>query len=153
MARPTKEEKELKIKALWEAVYILIDKSTPLENKLTVNAVVEIANSSEYAEKFATKIHEQSLKQPSSDEFEDIATKIKEYKDEHRKIKQASSTGSKDEIRRLMERVSALTLEVATLLDEAAINKETMDSEIKSKERIRKEKDKYLQKLRSLGEY
>ena len=153
MARPTKEEKKLKIKALGEAIDILIDKSTSLENKLTVKAVVAVANSSEYAEKFVTKINEQSLKKPSSEEFEEIADKIKKHKDDHRKIKQATSINLKDENIRLSERVSELTSDVATLLDEAAINKEAIDSEIESKERIRKEKDKYLKKLRSLGEY
>lgn len=153
MARPTKEEKELKIKALWEAVFILIDKSTALENKLTVKAVVEVANSSDYAKKFKTKIHEQSLKQPSSDEFRDIAEKIHDYKDDHRRIKQASSTNLKDENVRLKERVRELTYDVAILLDEAAKNKEILDSEIESKERIREEKNRYLEKLRSLGEY
>lgn len=153
MARPTKEEKELKIKALWEAVYILINKSTALQNKLTVKAVVEVANSSEYAEKFVTNINEQSLKQPSSDEFREIAEKIQEYKNDHRRIKQASSTNLKDENVRLKERVRELTYDVATLLDEAAKNKEIFDSELESKERIREEKNRYLEKLRRLGEY
>ena len=79
MARDPKEIRELKIKALNEAIETLKEESTPISNQVTFDKVIDLANEL-YADLLPTKISDSSIKRPTSPEFEDIKTAIEDLK-------------------------------------------------------------------------
>ena len=63
MARDSKEQKELKIRALNEAVEVLKEESSPMNNKVTFDKVVYLANEL-YSEELTRKISPTSIITP-----------------------------------------------------------------------------------------
>lgn len=147
MARPSNEEKELKLTTLWECIHMLIDKSTPVKNHLTIPNLVQVANSSENSEKFKTKISEASIKQPSSAEYKEIASKIKDHKKNFRTTKETVSKKVKDHSRLLEEQNENLRFELAKLLDNTIKLHERVDSLENSLKKVTEERDKYFERL------
>jgi len=147
MARPTKAEKALKIKALKWALEELKKKSTYKNNLLNYQDVVDLANSSEWAESFKAKIHVQSIKNPKTDEYMEIRDSIRDYKKEFNKSKKNIGSANNQIIEGLEEKIGDLTIKIAALLDNEIKLKKEIENEKRAKEKLREEKNRYLKKL------
>ena len=147
MARPSNDEKELKLATLRESLDILISKSTPVKNYLTIPALVQLANSSDNAEEFKTKISEASIKQPRTAEYKEIANKIKAHKKNFRTTKETVSKKIKNHTSLLEEQNENLRFEIAQLLDDSIKQREDIESLENSLKKVTEERDKYFKRL------
>lgn len=117
MAKPTKEEFKLKIKALKEAVKALKEKSKGKKNYVTYANVVEHANVSEYAKEFKAPISISSIKQAVSPKFTEIKLEIMNFRKTHTKIVKTTPNKLKVENESLTETVNNLMIQIAKILD------------------------------------
>ena len=127
MARDSKEQKAIKIEALWEAIVILKDESTSTINQLTSEKVVSIAHEL-YGDKLKTKISLTSIKKPSSEEYEAIKDEIDKYRNEHKKIKKVAQKKTILEVTKLKQQVENLVSEIAKFYDYKLQLKERLEA-------------------------
>lgn len=112
MGRISKEQKELKIKALNEAIDVLIEESTPSLNKVTYQNVLDYANE-QYISSLESKIGDKSIKNPKTQDFKEIKERIIEFKDEHKKMKTLVSKKTISETEKLKNDIENLVLQIA----------------------------------------
>lgn len=149
MARDTKEQKALKIKALKEAYNELKEDSTPSKNKVTEEGVVDRANES-YKGQFIREISYTSIKKPSSKEFQEIKNKIEDYKKEHKRNKSSLSTGAKKEVTYLKKTIENLMIEVAKFYDDKLKLTEQLEVKDNTIAKLREERDLYIKEIAKL---
>lgn len=146
MARDSKEQKAIKIKALWEAIAILKDESTPAINQLTSEKAASMAYEL-YSDKLNTKISLTSIKNPSSEEFEEVKDEIKSYRKEHKKIKSAVPKKAIKEVAKLNLQVKNLVSEVAKFYDYKLQLNERLEAKENTISKLRAEKDRLYEEI------
>lgn len=97
MARDSKEQREMKIEALKKAVEELKEASTPSENLVTFQNVVDLANEKN-ADRFERSISLTSIKSPTSEPFKAIKKSIEDHRKDYKENKKSLSSGTKNEI-------------------------------------------------------
>jgi chromosome segregation ATPase len=141
MARDTKEQREIKIKAVYEAIKVLKDESTPTNNQLTYDKVVSMANEL-YSDKLNRKISPTSIKSPTSKEFEDIKEVIVDYREEHKKIKSAAPKKTVKEVAKLKKQIENLVTEVAKFYDYKLLLNEKLEAKENTINKLKAERKK-----------
>lgn len=149
MARDSKEQKELKIKALNKAIETLKEESSPLSNKLTFDNVVNLANEL-YSEKLIRKISPTSLKNPTSEDFRKIKTVIGDYRTEYKKIKTVVPKKSGEENTKLKNQIKNLVHQIALFHDEKILLVEQINLKDNTIKKLKEERDKLYQEINSL---
>jgi len=156
MARDTNEQKAIKIKILWEAIEILKEKTTPSKNLALPDRITELAN-----EKCTELIAEgilkspigvNSIKTPTSPEFRELKKEIDKFKEEYKKIKKAAPKKSLKEVSELKQTVENLVSEIAKFYDEKLILLKTIESKDRSIEKLKEERNFYLEEIKKLKE-
>jgi hypothetical protein len=139
MARDSKEYREIKIKALTNAIKTLKEESTISNNLVTFQNVVDTAN--EFCEgRINGKISPTSLKTPTSREFKKIKIEIEEYREEYKKIKEIVPRKSLKEVFILKNQVQNLMIEVAKFYDDKLLFNEKLEAKDRTIEKLRKER-------------
>ncbi|UTJ07106.1 hypothetical protein [Arcobacter roscoffensis] len=149
MARDTKDIRDLKLKALSEAIDILKNESTPTSNNVTISKVIDLANEL-YDSKLPTKISPTSLKKPTSIEFKTLKEEIESYKKEHKKIKSTVSKKSIDEVKRLKNQIDNLLIEISKYYDDKLLLNEELIQKEKTIKKLKNERDLYFNKIKLL---
>jgi len=146
MARDSREQRLLKIRALQEAIEELKSISTSTFNALTYQKVVDLANEN-YSRKLKSKISMTSLKSPTSQEFIDIKKTIEDFRTEHKNFKNEIELKPKKEITKLHQRIEDLIQEIVICCDEKMLLIEQMEFKEKTNTKLKKERDFYLEEL------
>ena len=149
MARDSKEIRELKIKALWEAIEMLKEESTISKSLLTPDRVVALANEN-YSDKFTRNISPNNLKkaiEKTKPPFTQMKKNIDSFNNEHKKLKNMAPKKSKSEIVNLKNQVENLMSEVAKFYDDKVLLNEKLEQKARTIVKISKERDDYYQKL------
>lgn len=149
MARDSQQQKELKIKALREAIDILKDESSPSKNKVTFNKVVNLANEL-YSDKLLRNISSTSLKNPTSEDFINIKKIIEDYRVEYKKIKTATPKKSIQEMGRLKNQIKNLVEQIARFHDEKLLLIEQSRLKDRNIENLKKEREKLYDEIKLL---
>lgn len=149
MARDSKEIRELKIKALNEAIDTLKEESTPISNQVTFDKVIALANEL-YADQLPTKISDSSIKRPTSPEFEDIKTAIEDFRDECKNIKVAIPKKAVKETTKLKTQIELLVSQVAQFYDEKLLFNEKLQAKERAIEKLKKENKKQQNEIQRL---
>lgn len=149
MARISKEQKEIRIKALNEAIETLKELSSPIKNMVSFERVTDLANEN-YSKQLTGNISITSLKVPTSKEFREIKKKIVNFRNEHKNIKEATSVKSKSSISSLSLTVENLMIEVAKFYDGKLLLNEKIEAQKKTIEKIKNERDIYRKQLNEL---
>ncbi len=140
MARDNKYIKELKIKAIWEAINILKENSNSTINFLTFENVANKAN--ELLEnKVTTKISPTSLKAPRSDDFIKIKEEIENYRKNSKETKKIVTKKSSSEIMKMQEQINNLMFEITKYLDDKLLLEEQIELKDKTISKIKSERD------------
>jgi len=140
MARQSKEQIDLKLKALWEAFEDLKKNSIVTNvNKITFENICNLANSSTHSLNFHTKISLASLKQPTTEPFIELNKAICEYKNEHSKIRNTVSSKIKEDTRKLQNTIDNLLIRITELLDNEILLKETIVNKDLTIKRLKEE--------------
>lgn len=140
MARDNKYIKELKIKAIWEAINILKENSNSTINFLTFENVANKAN--ELLEnKVTTKISPTSLKAPRSDDFIKIKEEIENYRKNSKETKKIVTKKSSSEIKKMQEQINNLMFEITKYLDDKLLLEEQIELKDKTISKIKSERD------------
>ena len=140
MARDNKYIKELKIKAIWEAINILKENSNSTINFLTFENVANKAN--ELLEnKVTTKISPTSLKAPRSDDFIEIKEEIENYRKNSKETKKIVTKKSSSEIKKMQEQINNLMFEITKYLDDKLLLEEQIELKDKTIAKIKSERD------------
>ncbi len=140
MARDNKYIKELKIKAIWEAINILKENSNSTINFLTFENVANKAN--ELLEnKVTTKISPTSLKAPRSDDFIEIKEEIENYRKNSKETKKIVTKKSSSEIKKMQEQINNLMFEITKYLDDKLLLEEQIELKDKTISKIKSERD------------
>lgn len=141
MARLTKKELSNKKQALEDAIYELFEKSTPSKCLLIYEDICDVANSSDLAEDFTTKISISSIKQPVSQEFKDVRELYLDKKKELKKQKNHIGSGLKKKIKNLEIQNSNLIIRIAELLDNEIKLQEIINQKDLSLNKIKEQRD------------
>ncbi len=155
MARDSIEQKEIKIKALFESIDILKEESTTTTNKVTFEKVVDLANEM-YFDKLIRKISPTSLKNPTSKDFHNIKKIIEDYREDFRKIKKIAPKKSLEEVSKLKMQIENLIIQVAKFQDEKLLLIEQLEIKDRTIENLKKEREKLyldMEKVRDKNEY
>lgn len=138
MARISKEERNSKLEALWEAFHILKEESTLKNNKVTLTNICEYANSLPTNKLWDSMISEQSLKNKTDNNFaKDIRDAILAFKKELLNVKSTTTKKIEDDIKKQKLTIENLTITITELLH----------NEIELKTRLI-EKDKTITRLK-----
>ncbi len=149
MARDSQEQKELKIKALKEAIDILKDESSPSNNQVTFDKVVSLANEL-YSDKLLRNISPTSLKNPTSEDFINIKKTIEDYRVEYKKIKTAAPKKSMQEVSKLKIQVKNLVEQIAKFHDEKLLLTEQLNLKDRAIENLKNERDRLYDEIKIL---
>ena len=98
MAALTKDQRKLKIIALYSAFSTLKEKSIGSKNHASQEGVVDLANSSTESEYFTSNISYSSLKQPKNPEMIKLKSEIDLFKIEHKRGKNILTNKNKDKL-------------------------------------------------------
>jgi vacuolar-type H+-ATPase subunit I/STV1 len=140
MARDNKYIKELKIKAIWEAINILKESSNSTINFLTFENVANKAN--ELLEnKVTTKISSTSLKAPKSNEFIEIKKEIENYRKDSKETKKIVTKKSSSQIKKMQEQINNLMFEITKYLDDKLLLEKEIELKDKTIAKIKSERD------------
>ena len=115
MARDSKEQRKIKINALHEAIEVLKEESTPINNQVTFDKVVSMANEL-YADKLDRKISPTSIKSPTSKEFKEINEAIFQHREEYKKLKNAVPKKATMEVLKLKKQIEEEYVNLKDLL-------------------------------------
>ena len=149
MARDSKEQRDIKIKALNKAVEILKEETTPSKNMLTIDNLIKIATEN-YGDKLKTSISPGSLKKPTSKEFKKIKDEIDTFKNEYKKIKSAAPIKSLKEVAKLKLQVENLMTAVARFYDDKLLLNEKLSIKENTISKLKDERDFYLKEIERL---
>jgi cobalamin biosynthesis Co2+ chelatase CbiK len=149
MARDSKEQKELKIRALHEAVEVLKEESSPMNNKVTFDNVVYLANEL-YSEELTRKISPTSIKTPTSEEFEKIKQLIEDYRSEYKKLKTAVPKQSEAENIKLKNQIKNLVQQIVKFHDEKILLVEQLSLKDSAIQNLKNERTRLLDEIKEL---
>ena len=149
MARDSKEQKELKIRALHEAVEVLKEESSPMNNKVTFDKVVYLANEL-YSEELTRKISPTSIKKPTSEEFEKIKQLIEDYRSEYKKLKTAVPKQSEAENIKLKNQIKNLVQEIVKFHDEKILLIEQLSLKDSAIQNLKNERTRLVDEIKEL---
>lgn len=149
MPKDIEEIRNLKLKAISEAIKILKEESTLTTNLVTVPKVVAFANELN-ADKFSTNISLTSLKKPSSSEYQKLKEEIDNYKKEHEKIKKLAPSKSLKEATKLKSQIENLTFEIAKYYDDKLLLNEELEQKDKTIRKLKMERDDYYNRIKLL---
>ena len=149
LARDSQEQKELKIKALTEAINILKDESSPSNNQVTFDKVVNLANEL-YSDKLLRNISPTSLKNPTSEDFINIKKTIEDYRIEYKKIKTAAPKKSMQEVSKLKTQVKNLIEQIAKFHDEKLLLSEQLNLKDRTIDNLKNERDRLYNEIKIL---
>ena len=149
MARISKEQKDLKIKALLEAIDVLKEESTPSSNKVTFQNVLDYANE-QYISFLENKIGDKSIKSPKTQDFLDIKNKILTFKEEHKKMKTLVSKKSISETARLKNDIEKLVLQIADFYDQKLSLNEELEMKDKTIQKLKLERTRLYKEVDKL---
>ncbi|WP_375724636.1 hypothetical protein LXN10_04030 [Arcobacter sp. KX21116] len=146
MGQISKEQKELKIKALHEAIDVLIEESTPSSNKVTYQNVLDYANE-QYVLFLESKIGDKSIKSPKTQDFKDIKKRITDFKDEHKKMKTLVSKKTISETAKLKNDIESLVLQIADFYDQKLSLNEELEMKDKTIQKLKLERTKLYEEV------
>lgn len=149
MGQISKEQKNLKLKALNEAIDALIEESTPSSNKVTYQNVLNYANE-QYVSFLKSKIGDKTIKNPKTQEFKDIKDRITNFKDEHKKMKTLVSKKSISETTKLKKDVESLVFQIADFYDQKLSLNEQLEIKNKTIEKLKLEIGKLYDEINRL---
>lgn len=151
MARNSIEQMTIKAQALKEAIEELKEASTPTENLVTYQKVVDLANEN-YSEKLESKISQTSIKKPSpkNQDFKEIKAEIERFREEHRNIKSIAPKKSKKEVADLREQVSNLVSEIAKLYDGELLKSEKIAAQEKTIAKLKNDRARLQKEIDTL---
>lgn len=150
MARPTKEEAELKLKALRTAFEVKKKETTFKSFEAEKQDIVDEANNSEIAKHFKTEINVQSLKQPTTEGLKELKKDIEKFKKDFTDSKANAKNTTKKIIEDQEETIKKLTIQVSKCLDELDDQNRKLIREKASKEKIRLQRDEYRRELEAI---
>lgn len=140
MARDSKEQRDIKIKALNEALGTLKEESTATGNLVTFDKVIAYANEL-YSDKLDRNISPTSIKSPTSKEFKAIKQSIEDYREEHKRIKGAAPKKALSEVTKLKKTIENLMIQIAEFHDDKLLLNETLQAKERTIEKLKKERD------------
>lgn len=118
MGKLTKEETELKIKVLEEALYELKKKSNGKINFLTQKNLLDYANNSSYSKQFSSKISPGTIKQTKNQKFKKFNEEIQNFKKEFKILKKLRNDKLTKKVDDSEEKVIELSYHLAIYLEE-----------------------------------
>lgn len=145
MARISIHEKNMKIKALRVAI-ILLKRESRIINFITVRMK---ANEIAYPKYFSSAISKGSVETSSDSEFKAIRKKIEKCKRENKASKKTIIINTKMKIKELEAKVDDLTFNIASLLENERELIELLASKEKALEKMRRERETYISRLRN----
>lgn len=140
MAKDNNYAKELKIKALEEAIELLIQNSNSKKNLVTFENIVNKANEL-LDSSLTTNISITSIKKPMSPEFQKIRDKYDDYQKEHEILKNSISKKSSSEIKKMQQQIENLMFEVTKYLDDKLLLEEQIELKDKTISKLKAERD------------
>lgn len=149
MARDSKEQREMKIEALKKAVEELEEASTPSENLVTFQNVVDLANEKN-ADRFERSISLTSIKSPTSEPFKAIKKSIENHRKDYRENKKSLSSGTKNEIAVLKKTIEDLMIEVAKFYDDKLMLNEQLVAKDNTIAKLKKQRDMNIKEIEKL---
>jgi len=149
VARDSKEQREMKIEALRKAIEELKEASTPSENLVTFQNVVDLANENN-ADRFERPISLTSIKSPTSEPFKVIKKSIEDHRKEYKENKKSLSSGTKNEIAALKKTIEGLMIEVARFYDDKLIVSEQMEAKDNTIDKLKKQRDMNIKEIEKL---
>lgn len=149
MPRDSKEQRNIKIEALKEAVLELKESSTASTNLLTYQNVVDLANEN-FNDKILRNISQTSIKKPTSKEFKEIKSCIENFRDEHKKIKDIVPEKSLKEVSNLKKTIEGLSFEIAKFYDEKLQLNQQLELKDKTIVKLREELKLYIRELEEI---
>jgi|GEM_PF-6885617 len=155
MANISSIQRELKLKALYEAIEELKMESIGTTNQVSHQKVVDKANQSDYAKQFDCPIGISSVKQAKKasgkqkkdSAFLPIKLEIEKYKEEHKKIVKTTPNKLKAEIDVLNNTIFDLMIKVGIILDREMEKDEAFKNLQKSLAKIKEERDYYFHQV------
>lgn len=146
MANISSTQRELKLKALYEAIEYFKKKSVGNKNYVTFEAVVNHANQSDYSKQFDSPIGISTIKQAKNvSPFFQIKLEIEKYRKEHNKIVKTTPNKLKVENESLTETVNNLMIQVAEILDREMEKDEEIRKLQESLEKAKEGRNYYFQ--------
>jgi Na+/phosphate symporter len=118
LAKLTKEETELKIKAFEEAIYTLKKKSNGKINFLTQRNVLDYVNNCSYSKQFTSKISPATIKQTKNEKFKKFNEEIKKFRKEFNLVNKLGNVKLTKKVDDSQEKVIELTYHLAIYLEE-----------------------------------
>jgi Skp family chaperone for outer membrane proteins len=146
MARDSREQRMLKIKALQEAIKDLKLLSSSTVNAVTYQKVVDLANEN-YSDKLDRNISVTSLKSPTSQEFIEIKKSIEEFRTKHKSFKDEVALKPKKEITMLRQTIENLIQEVVSYHDKKMQLYKQIQLKGRTIAKLEKERNFYLEEL------
>lgn len=144
MANISSIQKELKLKALYEAIEDLKKKSVGKKNYVTPERVHDHANQSKYAKQFDCPIGISTIKQAKEKSpFFQIKLKIDEYKKDHKKIVKSTPNKLKFQIETLTETINNLMIQIVEILDREMKKDEKIKNLQNSLDKVKEERNHY----------
>lgn len=144
MANISSTQRELKLKALYEAIEYFKKKSIGKKNYVTFEAVVDHANQSDYSKQFDSPIGISTIKQAKKvSPFFQIKLEIEKYRKEHNKIVKTTPNKLKVENESLKETVNNLMSQVTEILDREMKKDEQIKNLQKSLNKVKEERNHY----------
>lgn len=151
MANISSIQRDLKLKALYEAIEGLKKKSVGKKNYVTFEAVVDHANQSDYAKQFDHPIGISTIKQAKEaldkrkkeSPFLQIKREIEKYKKEHNKIVKTTPNKLQTENKILTETVNNLMIQVAKIVDREMKKDEKIKNLQESLDKAKEERNHY----------
>lgn len=151
MARISREQKNIKIKALEEAIEVLKEESTPTVNKVTFQNVLDYANE-QYSTVLETKIGDKTIKKPTTIEFKKLRKQITDYKEEHKRMRTLVSKKSISETSRLKSNIESLISQVADFYDKKLLLNEQLESKERTIRKLKEERESLYKEVDRLKE-
>lgn len=146
MAKDSKQQRDMKIDALKNAIKELKEVSTPLKNLVTFKNVVDFANEQNIG-RFERSISLTSIKKPASEPFREIKKSIEDYRKDHKDNKTSLSNSTKSEVVSLKKTIENLMIEVAKFYDDKLKLTEQLDAKDKTIVKLKKERDLYIKEI------
>jgi hypothetical protein len=145
MARPTKQESELKLILLNRAFDELKKKSSSSKNLVTYSNLCQVANSYEEAKSFKKPISLGSIKQPTTNEYK----KLKDRYDNNKKSIINTNSIDKNKILELYKEIEGLTMQIAILIERDYKITEELESLKLSYKKVSEQRDFYHSKIKN----
>lgn len=149
MPRDSKEIRDLKLKAIREAIEILKEETTPTTNYVIVTKVLDLANEL-IINKSSTQISPTSLKSPVGSEFKELKKEINKYEEAHEKIKALIPKKSLKEVTKQKKQIDNLLFEIAKYYDDKLLLNEELELKDRTINKLKEERDDYYERIKVL---